>query len=177
VIAAPDYAEALDAWRVWRVVKVDGGHSLASVVQAVVWPAGEALTAECLRAAAPERLLRRLVRRPCHEAPEFDCQCGIYAGALEHVEQYLKELIGDRKGPRVLGRVALWGSVVECERGFRASHAYPQRIFVPADTRDSRGTGWQEIAVGLSHYGVPVEPIASRAEEAARVLSDREARV
>jgi hypothetical protein len=31
---------------------------------------------------------------------------------------------------RVLGTVALWGRVVELEHGWRASHAYPLRLFV-----------------------------------------------
>jgi hypothetical protein len=29
-----------------------------------------------------------------------------------------------------LGRVSLWGSVIECERGWRASYAYPAALYV-----------------------------------------------
>jgi hypothetical protein len=52
--------------------------------------------------------------------------------------------------------VALWGEVVEGERGWRASHAYPTRIYVPLRA----GSDHQEvndIALDLAVYGVPVE--------------------
>jgi hypothetical protein len=39
---------------------------------------------------------------------------------------------------RVAGRVRLWGTVVECERGWRASHAYPSRLLVALDDGRSR---------------------------------------
>src|SRR5919204_5328873 len=37
---APDFAEPLEAWRVWKVVRRDGVHSLGSVIQRTVWPGG-----------------------------------------------------------------------------------------------------------------------------------------
>jgi len=47
---------------------------------------------------------------------------------------------------------------VECTRGWRASRAYPSRIYVP----ERRGPYWlraerpEEIAFGLTDYDVPV---------------------
>jgi hypothetical protein len=67
---------------------------------------------------------------------------------------------------RVLGRVALWGTVVECERGWRASRAYPAHLYVPSPRRPALFvlTGLrrpalpaEEIALELAAYGVPVE--------------------
>ena len=102
---APDYPEAFEAWRAWRVVRRDGEFSLGSIIQRTLWPAGEALAAECLRC---RRLLARLRRKRAHDAPDSGCECGIYATALEGVGQYLAE--APCKGvARVLGRVALWG--------------------------------------------------------------------
>src|SRR5262249_61225355 len=72
-----------------------------------------------------------------------------------------------------LGRVALWGTVIECQRGFRASYAYPVRIYVPADAGDPWHITWEEVAFGLARYGVPVEPLAARASEATDHLAER----
>src|SRR5204862_488512 len=47
---------------------------------------------------------------------------------------------------RILGEVVLWGHVVETEAGWRASHAYPARLYVPD----------AEIAAALAAYSVPV---------------------
>jgi hypothetical protein len=170
MIEAPDFVEPFEAWRAWKVVRRGDGYSIGSVIQATLWPAGEPLVAECLH----RRLHVRLRRRQPHDAPGAGCQCGIYAAALERVTQYVADA-PCRGVARVLGRVALWGTVIECERGFRASHAYPTRIYVPADAGEPWQTGWEEVALGLWRYGVPVEPLAAPAADATRHLAAREA--
>jgi hypothetical protein len=168
---APDFIEPFEAWRVWKVVRHNGQFSLGSVVQRTLWTAGEALTAECL---GGRLFVARRRRRHRHDAPDVHCQCGIYAAALERVGQYVAEA-PCRGVARVLGQVALWGTVIECERGLRASYAYPTRIYVPADAGDPWRISWQEVAFDLWRYGVPVEPLASRAADATRVLTERQA--
>lgn len=166
----PDYIEPFHGWRAWKVVRCDGHYGLASVVQRTLWPAGEALAAECLG-------LPRVLpwsRRHRHDAPEARCECGIYATTLERVGQYVAEA-PCRGVARVLGEVALWGTVVECERGLRASHAYPARIYVPADAGHPWRISWEEVAFDLCRYGVPVEPLASRAADAPLYLAARKA--
>ena len=72
----------------------------------------------------------------------------------------------------MVGRVSLWGTVVECERGFRASHAYPSRIYVPhEDERRGEHLGSEELSLRLAAYGVPVEPLEAGCDEAAEVLA------
>jgi hypothetical protein len=82
---------------------------------------------------------------------------------------YLTKLFKSRDDVvhRVIGTVSLWGTVVEGERGWRASHAYPRRIYVPVPSRRA----WlnpvgglrrpalppAEIAYALAEYGVTVE--------------------
>jgi hypothetical protein len=128
---------------------------LVSVVKGVAWPAGEPLAATCLG--------RRLIplRRSNHPAPWARCDCGIYATDRRRASQYLRDSIPFDVG-RVLGRVALWGTVVECEWGFRASHAYPLALYVPP----GRGAGALrrslELAAGLGRYRVPVELLPYR---------------
>ena len=165
---APDYVEPLEAWRVWKVVRRDSVYSLASVVQRTVWPAGEALVAECLAGGRLSLLLRR--RKARHDAPDVGCRCGIYAADLEIVGQYAADTPFSGVS-RVLGQVALWGTVVECERGYRASCAYPARIYVPADAGEQWRIGWDEVALGLCRYGVPVERVGARAADATRYLA------
>jgi hypothetical protein len=58
---------------------------------------------------------------------------------------------------RVIGRVSLWGSIVECEDGWRASHAYPERLYVPLRSESDNGRDARAIAHELTAYGVPVE--------------------
>ena len=161
---APDYIEPFEGWRVWRVVRVDGTFRLGSIVQHTVWPTETELPARCERL----RLFRR--RRHRHDAPQLSCECGIYAAAtLTQLRMYLAE--GLHGLSRVLGQVALWGTVVECERGFRASHAYPTRLFVPDDAGAPWRTGATEIALALCAYGVPVEPLSAPAAQAPDVLA------
>ena len=159
-LAAPDYVEPLRGWRVWVVVPTPRGARLRSVVQKTIWPDGSALVAECRR----HRLLRRATG---HAAPELACHCGIYATRLGDLEPLLVDAPWDT-GTRVLGQVNLWGDVVECERGWRASRAYPERLYVPA-----RGgkLSREEVVSGLAAYRVPVEPLGCSAAQAVAALA------
>jgi hypothetical protein len=59
---------------------------------------------------------------------------------------------------RVIGLVSLWGSVVEGDRGWRASRGYPRRLYVPARCLGGASTVTAgEVALALTEYGVPVE--------------------
>jgi hypothetical protein len=121
---------------------------------------------------------------PLHEAPAYDCCCGIHALATpERAAAYLRSE-GDKGAPavqRVLGAVSLWGRVVEATNGWRASVAYPHRIIVPTGRlqrvvaaalwpyRPSPGA----VAEALEAYGVPVELSESRSIAADRPLAVR----
>jgi hypothetical protein len=56
-----------------------------------------------------------------HGAPNVDCSCGLY-GTHE------ADLLRRTRTPAVLGRVALWGRVIEHDLGYRAEFGYPQRL-------------------------------------------------
>ena len=117
-MGAPDYAEALIGWRVWCVAETASGLRLASVIHDHVWESGVTV-ATC---------------RERHQAPAIDCCCGIYA--TREPAPALPYLRG-RNDPgtvaRVLGRVLLWGTVVEHEHGWRASHAEPFELWLPPE--------------------------------------------
>jgi hypothetical protein len=101
--------EPVEGWRSWELERDDEGLRLVSPLVEVGWPAGEALEATCRRHAA-------------HDAPDPDCTCGIYAVTSP-------DALGTvRGGVSVVGSIALWGRVVEHEKGYRGELAYPQRL-------------------------------------------------
>jgi hypothetical protein len=105
-------AEPILAWRSWALTgRSDGTRLLLRPVagRAHPWRPREVVTATCKRGGV------------FHEAPAIGCTCGL------HASQTL-DILRRTKCPAVLGRVALWGRVVEHELGYRARFAYPQRL-------------------------------------------------
>lgn len=104
-------AEPLHAWRTWTLV---GSRDASEVRLAPIagdgrpWPPRQPAIASC-------------TRHRSHAGPELDCTCGLHAVSSP-------DDLRRARDPAVLGTVALWGRVVEHERGFRASFAYPQRL-------------------------------------------------
>jgi hypothetical protein len=156
------------------VVAGKEGYRLGSVIKPTLWPCGEPLVAECLRASPFTGWMRRRRGRP-RPVPDPECACGIYAAWLPDIGRYLSEItIGRSAVARVLGQVSLWGSVIECERGFRAELAYPLRLFLPLDASLRDDHHWDGLLAGLETYGVPVEPLAARCADAVAVLEQRQ---
>jgi hypothetical protein len=152
---APDFAEPVRAWRVWYVLLQGRRLRLRSLFFPLLWEPGRRVEAECLH----RRLLRPWRRRP-HAAPRGRCDCGIYAAtAPATAADYLRfaQPAPPEATRYALGRVSLWGLVLECERGWRGSYAYPAALYVPTRSfaRRPRLTP-RELAAGLAGYGVPV---------------------
>jgi hypothetical protein len=169
-VDVPDFAEAMAAWRVWRVVCGSGEYRLGSVVKPTLWPPGEPLAAACLRCGPVVTWFRRK-RSKAHDAPAERCDCGIYGAGLPLIRQYL---IDPPAEGSVLGEVSLWGTVVECERGLRASRAYPLRVYVPLDAASGSGHSLGQLLAGLEVYGVPVEPLPVSAADAVTALERKQ---
>ena len=140
------------------VVKEREGFRLRSVVYDALWSPRSELVAHCLHHTL--RLPWR--KRSSHVPPAGRCRCGIYAAREpEEAATYLEgRTPADALSVhRVIGTVSLWGRIVECTRGWRASRAYPKAIYVPA----TRAPYWlraeraAEVALALTDYGVPVE--------------------
>jgi hypothetical protein len=157
VSAAPDYIEPITGWRTWLVVQEGQGFRLRSVVYDALWLPRHELVACCLHRALPFSWRRRSK----HVPPARGCGCGIYAAREpEDAADYLEGRSWDALTVhRVIGTVSLWGRVVECTRGWRASFAYPKMIYVPA----TRAPYWlraqraEAVALALTDYDVPVE--------------------
>jgi hypothetical protein len=129
-------------WRAWVVRETPAGLRLGSVLHDLVWPHGRAVVAEC-----------RLHEDPfaeavaAHAVPGVPCGCGFHA-ARDAVDALSYARGRDEVGTvcRILGEVSLWGHVLETEAGWRASHAYPARMYVPDAS----------LAAELGGYAVPV---------------------
>jgi len=95
---------------------------------------------------------------PGHAAPESRCTCGVHAmERVRHLGTYVPPAASRLVVQRAVGRVALWGDVIEGSRGWRAARAYPAEIWIPhADLRRQPVAELEEIAVELADYGVPV---------------------
>ena len=91
-----------------------------------------------------------------HEVPAEGCKCGVWTVChpmlLEEIGWATAPPQGIDKLPGVMvaGEVSLWGNIVQHERGWRASFAYPRHLYVFTDD--------PMIAETLrERYGVPVE--------------------
>ncbi len=133
-------SDPIIGWRLWKVRRHGDRHRLESLTwHHVSWPAARRLEAACV------------THR--HDAPADDHDCGIYAFKTRQLaEQLLQRYMGEKQcyfegrtrpvqrppdRPVALGRVSLWGRVLERENGFRAQYAYPYDLFLIADGRDA----------------------------------------
>jgi len=139
---------------------------LQSLFAGAVWEPGAPLVAFCSGGHrsrwAPWR------KKPNdHPAPELECRCGIYGvKSVAAARSYLERPPLLCRDDRVIGRVALWGEVVEGPFGWRASHAYPIEVFVPAAVGVHgvrRREYTDEILLALEEYRVPVDVVAPSA--------------
>lgn len=145
-------AAALSAWRAWEVHPHDGAIVLSSPFRSVDWPPGEPLHARCLAARLPGTS-----RVHAHGAPDPDCRCGIYGASLASLRGFVRSELARRRTITIIGRVLLWGGVVQSENGWRASYAYPERLLV-----STLGRQPYVVAEGLAAYGVPVDILDAR---------------
>ena len=133
----PERVDPITAWRAWKVFNDSnngGGWKLKAIGSTGTWEPRQAMTAVCNK------------NKESHPAPGYGCECGIWSfTTLEELTPALSGY-GDIK---VIGKVSIWGRVVECEKGFRSSHAYPTELWLLDNSLEQ-----------LGHvYGVPVRTI------------------
>jgi hypothetical protein len=144
--------EAFVGWRVWRILPWTGPGEYrlcAAGTRGVpkVWEPREPKVAVCSDFSTT------------HDAPAVDHDCGVYAfrersGAEEILHRFASTNADGVVG-WAIGRVSLWGRVIECDLGWRAQKAYPYALTVHAEP---------VVAAGIRRlYAVeaePAEPIA-----------------
>jgi hypothetical protein len=148
-------------WRAWAVIKYRRQLRLRSVVFDTIWQPQAELLAHCNHPLSRLASSRFWPGADRHVVPAPECRCGIYASSSVDTAASYLYLYDDIRQPhlycRAIGSVSIWGSVIEGERGWRGSFAYPERIYVPATDRYGRTMDVDAIAVGLTQYGVPIE--------------------
>jgi hypothetical protein len=143
VIAAPDLAAAVVAFRSWRLA----GDRLMSPFIPCRWR-GRVMHATCFHA---NRTLTRGVgwlNEP-HRSPHEDCQCGIYAYHTPGPRSWFGEAYWCE------GVVSAWGRLVVHPDGFRAEHACVEAVSVPDGVVRF---GAAHIHRAAAELGVPVVP-------------------
>lgn len=130
----PDVPGVVVGWRTWQIRDPERVRLRSPLQVATEWPGGEPLTARCeLRG---------------HLAPDPGCTCGLFA-VRDPVD------VGGVGFGRVtlLGCVALWGTIVEGERGWRGGVGLPVVLFC--------GPGLPPAARAehAAVHGVPVHPL------------------
>jgi hypothetical protein len=142
--AIRELAEAapVQGWRAWAVMQTAAGLRLGSVLHDEVWTPGTTALAVCRRR---EDFFAEPI--PPHATPSTECGCGFHAARdVADALSYLRGRDEPTTVCRILGEVALWGRLVQTEAGWRASAAYPVRLYAPDEA----------IADALAVYGVPV---------------------
>lgn len=157
--------EPIVGWRVWRTVRIDPPDpgmlddpqlsmalALRSAVVNELWPWKRRMEARC--------------EHGFHfgdEVPGRDCACGIWA--MRDRDELVRRRVlrpvlrypGDTSGNFwVVGKVALWGRVLEFEEGWRGRYAYPLslEVLVPDTGYTADTARW--IDTLEESYGVPV---------------------
>jgi hypothetical protein len=149
---------------VWTLVETEAGLRLGSVIHDQVWEPARTAPAICRR---HDDLFAAPVEP--HPTPSDVCGCGFHA-VRDPVDawSYLRGRDEANVVGRILGEVALWGRVVETERGWRAASAYPVRLYVEHE----------RVARALAAYDVDVisAPCASPSSPTCTAMPSRFAR-
>jgi len=114
-------------WRIWRVA----GERLHAVVWGTPWPPRTRFAARCED--RPSTFWPSQWQPREHTAPGAECECGVYA----FKSRAEAELLAREKVDHdviALGRVSLWGRVLETERGYRGEFAYPYDLVLLGGT-------------------------------------------
>lgn len=118
----PDLIEPIVGWRRWAGIYDEKDTRLLALVYPDEWKRGE----NRARCAAHEAMLAIKSESPpaCTAEHMIDCNCGFFAFKEAEMGRLFSSPYGDEgEGAVPYGRVALYGTVIEHEFGWRASHA------------------------------------------------------
>jgi len=151
--SVPDRITPVVGWRAWKIVpstKSAPEPELWSIHVDEHWQPGQPVVAQC---DIPKRRHAPLsCTCPPEPAPATNCRCGIYATReLRHLAKYVGDAELSYPEILIVGRVALWGRVVEYEDGWRGQYGYPQALYVPRTVRANA-----EALQLLDSFDVPV---------------------
>lgn len=115
---------------------------LRSLTQPVYWAPRTELESTC-------DLVRDGV--PAHGGgPDSACECGVWALRTRESADEVFGAYADSGVPVAIGRVALWGRIIEHNRGWRGQFAYPLDL-------EAFGAAPAAVADLAEQYGVPAQ--------------------
>jgi len=114
--------EPILGWRAWRLHRTEGGLRIVPTTPRAAWEPRAAVHATCSGAHTREYLVYNPELAAQHRSPMPGCTCGI------HAMKDPSRLARSGRATAVVGRVAMWGRVIEHTRGYRAEFAYPSRM-------------------------------------------------
>jgi hypothetical protein len=169
-IHAPDYAEPILAWRVWRYTR---GGLLTPMVhrsQEDSWWPKRPLPARCVKGYRVLGEWINYAHQKHKEVPDIDCRCGYYA--LRRFSSLALQYVSGRDAI-FYGVVALWGRIVEHEGGYRAQYAEPRLLFGVSDifrTWYSFNFIMRDVhnLYGIPVYSVPTKRLSGTVDSARR---------
>ncbi len=137
--------EPLLGYRGWHVVSAGDGSGLAlkSLHVSYIWQRD--VEAFCHQQGA--MFLKG--RHTGNISPDPGCSCGIYAQLPEHP---LSEWDKAKQGKvSASGTIAMWGRIIQCERGYKAQYAEIQEPLV-LDMSCIQGCGERPIRIALPNH-------------------------
>jgi EAL domain-containing protein (putative c-di-GMP-specific phosphodiesterase class I) len=145
-VEVPLSLEPVLGWRVWQLDDDHGIPTLISLTRPDLWPPGEPFRATCEIGVHRGRV------------PEESCSCGVYAASSPEA---LAGAVALNRVVAVVGAIAMWGTVIEHERGARSEFAYPARLRLVCGLCLGEGRGAVEpVAVFAS--GTLLAPMCKR---------------
>jgi hypothetical protein len=119
---AEHQTEPVLGWRAWRLGRTDEGLRIVPTTPRSAWEPRVAIHATCSGAHTREYMVYNPELAATHRSPEPGCTCGI------HAIKDPARLARSGRSAAVVGRVAMWGRVIEHTKGYRAEFAYPSRL-------------------------------------------------
>ncbi len=114
--------EPILGWRAWRLHRMDAGLRIVPTTPRSAWEPRVAIHATCSGSHTREYMVYNPELAKFHRSPEPGCTCGV------HAIKDPARLARSGRTAAVVGRVAMWGRVIEHTKGYRAEFAYPSRL-------------------------------------------------
>jgi hypothetical protein len=115
--------EPILGWRAWRLMRNSTGDlRIVPSTPRAAWEPREAVRATCSGSHTRLYMVFNPELAASHHSPEPGCTCGI------HAVKDAARLARAGRSTAVVGRVAMWGRVIEHSKGYRAEQAYPSRL-------------------------------------------------
>ena len=130
---------------------------LLSINDRLAWPPGVATRATCTFTLSPHFYLDEggIRALPSGPPPQKGCSCGYYAWKSVAIA---RGDVSTQEPGFILGKVALWGRVIDHQDGYRAEYAYPVELYWPLPMADFPVP--EDIRLKLEttakNYGVPL---------------------